>query len=412
MNLVSRKLLSAQSLIILSILLIGLSVAAYSQQAIEPEQIKLSFLKSFHETGRFPELILINEKKYKPIYTIDEELEEKIVRLMRKYRSDFASVVAIDNNTGNILAAVDMGRNDSKPSRLTSFSPTHPAASIFKIITAADLLENTHVGNSTQFQFSGKATTLYKYQLKQEGGRWARKSDFQKAFARSNNVIFGKAALNNLSPSGLKTMAEKFGFNKDIVNFVQAKPSVFPLAADQYNLAELASGLNVSTMISPIHGAMIASVVANSGVMKKPILIKSLLDNSGNISWESPIEQELIIAPETSEDLRKMMIATVTLGTARKAFRRSSYKIRNLEIGGKTGSITGGEPFGKRDWFVAYAKDPKSPENSGISLCVMIVNKKKWYVKSSYLAREILEFVWSRPIKTSDIRRGQWKNKI
>lgn len=365
----------------------------FANNVIESSEIKNSFLKSFHATGVFPEKIEIGSRRYRPIYTLDFELEDAILKLLKKYRSDFTSVVVIDNSNGHILAALDLGRNDSKPSRLTSFTPSHPAASIFKIVTAADLIENTHVGNNTQFQFSGKSTTLYKYQLKQDGGRWSRKSDFEKAFARSNNVIFGKAALDNLSPSGLKSMAEKFGFNRDLVNFVQAKPSVFPLASDQYNLAELASGLNVSTMMSPVHGAAIASVIINKGILKKPTLIKQLQDENSQVVWESSTDQELVIAPETAEDLRKMMIATVKNGTARRAFKRVSKKMKSIEIGGKTGSITGGKPFGKRDWFVVYSNDE---EGRGYSLCVMVVNKKKWYVKSSHLAREILDYIWSK----------------
>ena len=35
---------------------------------------------------------------------------------------------------------------------------------------------------------------------------------------------------------------------------------------DEYGLAEMASGFNRETLISPLHGAMIASVFANDGV--------------------------------------------------------------------------------------------------------------------------------------------------
>ena len=387
--------LTKSRLLFTCIIVFGITIIrfGFADNSIESNQIKQSFLKSFHETGAFPDSLAIGDKKYIPTYTIDYELEDAILKLLKKYRSDYTSVVVVDNSNGHILAALDMGRFDSKPTRLTSFTPSHPAASIFKIVTAADLLENTHVGNNTQFQFSGRSTTLYKYQLKQEGGRWSRKSDFERAFAKSNNVIFGKAALDNLSPSGLKSMAEKFGFNRDLVNFVQAKPSVFPLASDQYNLAELASGLNVSTMMSPVHGAAIASIVANKGILKKPVLIKQLTDDKGQVVWESGLDQEMVIAPATADDLKKMMIATVKEGTARRAFKRASKKLKDLEIGGKTGSITGGEPFGKRDWFVAYSRND---EGRGYSLCVMVVNKKKWYVKSSQLTREILDFIWAK----------------
>jgi cell division protein FtsI/penicillin-binding protein 2 len=158
-------------------------------------------------------------------------------------------------------------------------------------------------------------------------------------------------------------------------------------------------------LISPIHGAAIASVVANAGLMRKPYLINSLRDDSGVKIWENPSSQEIVIEAETADDLRKMMISTVTEGTAKRAFRRPTASLRSLEIGGKTGSITGGDPYGKRDWFVAYAKEQGSKTDSGISLCVMIVNKKKWYVKSSYLAREIIDYYWQNKQRLSYIKR-------
>ncbi|MBY0516210.1 MAG: hypothetical protein K2P81_04840 [Bacteriovoracaceae bacterium] len=380
-------------------------------KSFDPEKFKNEFHKNFYETGKLPDQLKVNAENYRILYSIKPELEESIAQIIKKYRPDFTSVVVIDNNNGNVLAAIDIARGDDRPHRLSTFSPTHPAASVFKIITAADLLENTHVGNETQFQFAGKSTTLYKHQLKQDGGRWSRKTDFEHAFARSNNVIFGKAALDNLSPTGLKRMAEKFGFNKEVLPFAQAKSSVFPLAIDQYNLAELASGLNVSTMISPIHGAMIASVIANGGVMRKPSLVKRIEDKEGNVIWEPSPEQELVIATETAADLRKMMMATVDDGTARRAFRRLPASLRELEIAGKTGSITGGEPFGKRDWFVSYSRDPKNAQDRGVSLCVMIVNKKKWYVKSTQIAREIYELIWGTSRQSSYLRRKIWNNR-
>ena len=141
------------------------------------------------------------------------------------------------------------------------------------------------------------------------------------------------------------------------------------------------------------------------------MLVNKVEDVEGNVVWEPTIEQELVIAPETSEDLRKMMMATVEAGTARRPFRRLPASLRELEIGGKTGSITGGEPFGKRDWFVAYSRDPKRPDDRGVSLCVMIVNKKRWYVKSAQVAREIFELLWGTSRHSSNLRRMIWNSR-
>lgn len=361
----------------------------------EDQQNEWSKILSNHQS--WVEQVDFDNSRYNIQYTFREELEDFIKKQLALYRPDYTSVVVMDNETGHVLAAVDYSRAKHVFGRDLAFTNSHPAASIFKVITAADLLENTHIKTSTEFSFTGRSTTLYRHQLKEPPQRrWVRSLDFEKAFATSNNVIFGRTALENLTPAGLKKMAEKFGFNKKLVEGVSLTPSVFQMAKDQYNLAELSSGLNTHTLMSPVHGAVIASVVANGGTLRYPVVIKSLESIKDQKTLYPPLKKdELVLTPQTSEDLRTLFMATVTQGTARSSFRRSQYLLSKLEIGGKTGSLTGGEPFGKRDWFVSYAKSLEDKNDKGISICVMIVNQKKWYIKSPLLAKNVMEFYYS-----------------
>lgn len=335
--------------------------------------------------------------KYKVNYTFNESLEDFIKKQLNLYHPDFSSVVVIDNETGHVLAAVDHARVKKVFGRDLAFSSSHPAASVIKVVTAADLLENTHINTHTEFAFAGRSTTLYRSQLKEppQKRRWVRRQDLDRAFATSNNVIFGRTAIENLTPHGLKKMAERFGFNKRLVDGVNLHPSVFPLAEDQYNFAELASGFNRKTLMSPIHGAVIASIVANGGVLKYPVVIKSVEEIQGKKVIYPPLRaNEQVLTPQTADDMRNLFMSTVTGGTARTSFRRSKLLLSKYEIGGKTGSMTGGEPFGKRDWFVSYAKSSEDQSDKGVSICVMLVNQKKWYVKSTLLAKNIIEFYY------------------
>jgi len=338
-----------------------------------------------------------DSSKYNVQYTFNSDLEEFIKKQLTLYRPDYTSVVVLDNETGNVLAAVDYSRARNVFGRDLAFTNSHPAASVFKVITAADLLENTHIKTDTEFHFTGRSTTLYRHQLKVPAQRrWVRRLDLEKAFATSNNVIFGRTAIENLTPAGLKKMAEKFGFNKKLVEGVNLPASIFNMAQDQYNLAEYASGLNTHTVMSPVHGAVIASVIANGGVFRYPVVIKHLESLKDKKVIYPPLKKdEQVLTPQTSEDLRTLFMATVAGGTARASFRRSKYLLEKLEIGGKTGSLTGGEPYGKRDWFSSYAKLLEDKNDKGISVCVMIVNQKKWYIKSPLLAKNIMEYYYS-----------------
>lgn len=365
---------------------------------VKPNEDQLNdWSKILSKHQSWVEQVDYDNSRYNIQYTFRNDLEDFIKKQLALYRPDYTSVVVMDNESGHILAAVDYSRSKHVFGRDLAFTNSHPAASIFKVITAADLLENTHIKTSTEFSFTGRSTTLYRHQLKEPPHRrWVRSLDFEKAFATSNNVIFGRTALENLTPAGLKKMAEKFGFNKKLVEGVNLLPSVFSMAKDQYNLAELSSGLNTHTLMSPVHGAVIASVVANSGTLRYPVVIKSLENNKDQKTLYPPLKKdELVLTPQTAEDLRTLFMATITNGTARSSFRRSQYLLSKLEIGGKTGSLTGGEPYGKRDWFVSYAKSLEDKNDKGISICVMIVNQKKWYIKSPLLAKNVMEFYYS-----------------
>jgi peptidoglycan glycosyltransferase len=364
---------------------------------VKPELDLVDWDKVIENNKSWDEQIDYDSGKFSVNYTFQEELEDFIKKQLKTYHPDYTSVVVMDNETGKILAAVDYARATKKFGRDLAFTNTHPAASIIKVITASDLLENTHIKTDTEFSFTGKSTTLYKHQLKEPANRrWIRSLDFQKAFATSNNVIFGRTAIDNLTPAGLKKMAEKFGFNKKLVEGVDVEPSVFELADSRYNLAELSSGLNRQTLMSPVHGAVIASVVANGGVLRYPVVIESLKAFDDERLIYPPIRKdEQILTPATADDLRTLFMSTVTKGTARSSFRRSKYLLDKLEIGGKTGSLTGGKPFGKRDWFISYAKSTEHKTDKGISICVMIVNQKKWYIKSPFLTKNIIEYYYS-----------------
>ncbi|MAX66461.1 MAG: penicillin-binding transpeptidase domain-containing protein [Bacteriovoracaceae bacterium] len=349
------------------------------------------------QTDKWPEDIEFNDKSYRIEYTFNEKLTKYIKWQLRRYRSDFASVVVIDNNTGKILSAVDYTRQTKKFGKNITFSSTDPAASVFKVITAADLLENTEVSESSKFSYVGKATTLYKYQLKDKKSRWVRTIPFEKAFAYSNNVVFGKAAIKNTSYSSLSQTARKFGFNQNLLQLVNAGTSKLFPSGDDYGLAELASGFNRKTLISPVHGAIIASIIANDGVYKKPTLVEKVTDQDfDRVVWQPFYEIEQVLNKTSSEKLQNMMELTVKRGTARGAFR--PWKIKNLKdihIGGKTGTITGGVPYGKRDWFVSYAV-PQDENDKGISVCVMIINVKKWYIKSTVMAKKIINYYYTK----------------
>ena len=376
----------------------------FSLTKIEIQDISNQLNTLIFSKESWPSKLELDNTNYSLDYTIKEDLNNFVKKELRRYGSDYASVVVIDNNSGDLLTAIDYTKETRSFGKNLTFSATNPAASIFKVITAADLIENNDLDEGQTFHFNGKSTTLYKYQLKNKLNKWTRKTTLQKAFAMSNNVVFGKAAINHSSYKSLTSMARKFGFDQDIMHLLSVGSSKLFMKKSDYGLAELASGFNKGTLISPVHGAMIASVIANDGIMKKAKVIKKVQDVDHDLLvWKPELEEHRVLSKESAQAMQKMMGMTVKRGTARGSFRRHRKRVLDeLSIGGKTGTITGGLPYGKRDWFVSYAM-PKDGSDKGISICIMIVNVKKWYIKSPVLAKNIIEYYYSKVQKVGKL---------
>ena len=376
-----------------------------------PGELKLSIDKAFRQsTTDWPQVIDVDAKKKAKIeYAFDTQLDAYIKKLLKSYRSDYATVAVIDNETGEVLAAVGVeGKSNAVDNGLVLTS-THPSASLIKMVTAAELIQNAKITRETEFEFRGRSTTLFKYQLSDgKGNRWDKAQSFETAFAKSNNVIFGKAAIAHMNSDKLVKMAENFGFNQPFIQELDFIQSYIGPSHDDYRLAELASGFNDETVVSPIHAAMMASIIANNGIMKNPKVIAKITDaSSGETLWENTAIEKRVLALETTKEMQEMMAMTIDGGTARKSFKKMNTGYKNaLEIGGKTGSITGGKPFGKRDWFSAYAIPRDQERGKGISISVMNVNVKRWHVKSTMLAKNIIEYYYNnvRPVPITMVK--------
>lgn len=323
-------------------------------------------------------------------YSIDSDLQKEADRLLRSYRPDYGSVVVMDALTGRILAMSTYQKNDPNATNL-ALRGTFPAASIFKIVTATAAVDKYELSPDTIVMFNGGNYTLYKKNvMDSKRNRWSRNMTIREAFARSINTVFGRLTLEHLQPSDLEEYAVRFGFNKKIDSDLPFDSGFTEIPTEKdYHLTEIASGFNKVTKMSPIQGAMIAASVASSGKMMVPTIIDRIRDETGDVLYQSePVTAAVTMSPEGAERLKKLMGSTISRGTSSKSFRplMRDRKFRELELGGKTGSLTGDNPRGKVDWFVGYAI---GGADSRLAVAAITVNVKNWTVKSSHLAQSL-----------------------
>jgi len=283
---------------------------------------------------------------------------------------------------------------------------TFPAASVFKIVTATAAIDKYRISPDTIILFNGSNYTLYrKNVMETKRNRWTREMSIREAFARSINTVFGRLTLERLQPQDLKDYAVRFGFNQKIESDLPFDPGFTEIPDEKiFHLAEMASGYNKVTRMSPIQGAMIAASVAANGKMPVPTIVDRVTDADGTELYKSePVTAATTMTPEGAERLKEMMEGTITKGTSRKSFRTlvRDKKFRELELGGKTGSLTGDNPKGKVDWFVGYAI---GANNDRLAVAAITVNVEKWTVKSSFLAQSLFQKHFKDQFTTKDAK--------
>ncbi|MDJ0816010.1 MAG: penicillin-binding transpeptidase domain-containing protein [Desulfobacterales bacterium] len=323
--------------------------------------------------------------------TIDTKLQRYIQQILKRSRTLQSAVVVLDASDGRVVAMVNRDSNGDRSN--FSLKAEYPAASLFKIVSAAAALENSGYTPDTPLYFRGRRHTLYKSQLKQKKDRWTVETSLRKAFALSNNSVFGKLGIYVLGQAVLTEYAEKFGFNRRIPFDLPLEVSQIEVPNDPFGLAEIASGFNKRTVISPLHAALLASAAANKGKMPTPWLVDAIQGNNNRILYHA--DTNVLNQPvlgRAADDLTQLMQYSARSGTSRSVFRKLSRKKRfkRFELGAKTGTINDRLDRYKYDWITAYAKTPDGQR--GITVGVLGVHGKILGTRSTELARAIIDF--------------------
>jgi penicillin-binding protein A len=326
-------------------------------------------------------------------------VEISIVPALQQYASNLldrsmthaAAAVVLNPQTGEILAmAQSKGGNERENLCLKA---DLPAASLFKIVAAAAAIEARGLSPETELTFQGGKYTLYKSQLKQQDrGRYTTKTTLRDAFSDSINPVFGKLGIYELGREIMEDYAFRFLFDCPIPFDLPLGVSHFDVPGDEFAMAEIASGFNKRTLISPLHAALIAAAVSNEGVIMAPWLVKSVRDSEGHILYEA--EPNVLARPiqgSTAQSLRDLMSVTANEGTARSAFRplQRNKTFRDFDFGAKSGSINDPTNQYRVDWLAAYALPGSG--HSGLSVAVLAVHGEKLGIRARDIVRHLID---------------------
>lgn len=321
--------------------------------------------------------------------SLDPRLQALTEKTLAEHPTPYAAAVLLSVDDGRVLAMV--GRSDAEPTLTTAdltLRPWAPAASVFKIVTAAALVE-AGVEPDTKVCYHDGIHAIEPSNLVPN----ARLDDACRTLsfgvAKSQNAIIARLATDSLTPEGLFSTARKFGFGKSIeFDLPMAASAIDVPRQDPLEYARTAAGFWHSTL-SPMHGAAIAATIARGGTTPPLRLVERIVDAQGSELDVDGARSERVISAEVAGAVGRMMVGTTEYGTARLGFhdKHSGKKLLpGVAVAGKTGSLNRQQPFLSYSWFVGYAP----AERPEVAFAVLLGNNANWRWKAHQVAADLL----------------------
>lgn len=274
---------------------------------------------------------------------LQQAVENELDNAISKYDADSAIAIAMDPNTGEILAMAsrpNFNSNDYQSysteviNRNLPIWMTFEPGSTFKIITLSSAIEEGLVNIfEDRFTDSGAITvdgaTLHCWKHGGHGNQ-----TYLEVVENSCNPGFVNLGLI-LGKEKLMNYIKEFGFGEKTGIDLNGEGTgiLFDLdAMGNVELATTAFGQGIS--VTPIQQVRAVSAVVNGGNLYSPYIIRNFLENETDtiVKSNSPTLIKNVISEETSSIVRYALESVVAKGSGHNAY------IENYRIGGKTGT--------------------------------------------------------------------------
>lgn len=332
--------------------------------------------------------------------TIDLKLqkivERELSQAMLEYDADQALAIAMNPNSGEILALASFPTYD--PTKFQEVDPSiynrnlpvfmsYEPGSTFKIITLSAAIEEGVV-NMEEEHFHDHGYTMV------EGARlrcWKREGHKDQTFYEvvQNSCNPGFVELGQrVGSTKLLEYIHRFGFGQKTGSNIAGESTGILFSKEAFGPVEHATtsfGQGIS--VTPIQQMQAVAAAVNGGTLYTPYTVSKILNSKTNevMMEQKPEAKAQVISEETSEKVRHALELVVAKGSGRQAFRDG------LRIGGKTGTAQKVENgrYKDGDYIVSFigfapANDPE------IIVYVAIDNPKSSLQFGSVIAAPIV----------------------
>ena len=279
--------------------------------------------------------------------TIDLDLqlavENELDNVMDMYDPEDALIIAMDPNSGEILAMAS--RPDFDPNNYQDYSTetinrnlaiwkTYEPGSTFKIVTLSAALEENEVNLFEDTYYDGGSIQVENARIKcwKSGGHGA--ETFLQIVENSCNpgfVVLGQ----RLGTERLYNYVNKFGFGVKTGIDLNGEGTGILFTLNNMGPVETATtsfGQGIS--VTPIQQVRAVSAAINGGYLLKPYIVKTINEPETNstILENNKTVVRQVISEETSSLVRYALESVVANGSGHNAY------IENYRVGGKTGT--------------------------------------------------------------------------
>lgn len=279
--------------------------------------------------------------------TIDLEVQQVVEReleqAMTKYDADQALAIAMNVNSGEILALASFPTynpanfeevDSSIFNRNLPVWMTYEPGSTFKIITLSAAVEEGVV-DLEKDTFYDRGYTIV------EGSRlrcWKRQGHGSETFLEvvENSCNPGFIELGQLvGAKKLMNYIKDFGFGKKTGSNIAGEASGILFSEEAFGPVEHATtSFGQGIAVTPIQQVQAVAAAVNGGKLYTPYVVSKVMDSETGktIVENKPDLKRTVISEKTSKIVRNALESVVANGSGRQAFRDG------LRIGGKTGT--------------------------------------------------------------------------
>lgn len=356
----------------------------------------------------------------KLVLTIDTAIQKLAEKALG---NRIGSVVVLKPATGEILAMVSYPYFDSnlfnsenaaqEYAKLTEdrYNPllnravnaTYPPASTFKIVMSTAILAEKAFPVNERIQCRGEVEyggRVWHCWILRPGHGWL---DLKNALAQSCDIYYWQVGLEKLGVSKIRQYARMFGYGQSTeIDLPSHSEGFFPsmewkerryherwLGGDTMNIS-IGQGY---TRATPLQVADVMAMVANSGVIYKPHILKEVRDPVTDEVIQS-VEREVLHKSDLDEAIWKKvqddLRYTVTDGATRFGLMNHAVK-----MAAKTGTA---EVNGYKDswhsWLLAYAPWDGPPEDR-VVVATIVEAANVWESWATYATNIIMQGIFA-----------------